>query len=84
MKKAITISQFKTHCLKLIEDLSKHPDEEIIITKRNEPFAKVIPITRGKKKSIFDSLKDSGEITGDIISPIDVEWDAEKGVLYNE
>ena len=84
MKKEMPISQFKNHCLKLIDELSKHADEEIIITKRDKPIAKFIPIKKDNIKPLFDLLKGRGKIVGDIISPIDVEWDAEKGVLYNE
>ncbi len=30
------------------------------------------------KQEIFGSMKDTITITGDIMSPIDVEWDADK------
>jgi prevent-host-death family protein len=78
------ISHFKSHCLQLISELLKHPDEEIIITKNAKPVAKVTPISNENRKSLAGLLKGRGQVTGDIISPIDEEWDAEKGVLYNE
>ena len=84
MKKEMPISHFKTHCLQLISELLKHPNEEIIITRNALPVAKVMPITNENRKSLVGLLKGRGKITGDIISPIDVEWDAEKGILYNE
>lgn len=74
--KKIPISEFKTHCLQIIDKIaiSKTP---IIITKRDKEVAQLLPFEAKKKKFPFGFLKDKVEITGDIISPIDVKWDAE-------
>jgi antitoxin (DNA-binding transcriptional repressor) of toxin-antitoxin stability system len=84
MVKKMPISFFKTHCLRLIDELSKHSTEEIIITKNAKPIAKIAPIVAEKKESLVDAFRGKIEITGDIESPLECEWDAEKGVLYNE
>jgi prevent-host-death family protein len=76
MAKAIKASEFKAKCLALIEEISR-TGETVVVTKRGEPLVDVIP-HRPKKRSPFGMWKDSVRITGDIISPIDVEWEALK------
>ena len=53
-------------------------DQELIITKHHKPIAKLVPF-RSKPKSLFGINKGKVKILGDIMSPIDVEWDAETG-----
>jgi antitoxin (DNA-binding transcriptional repressor) of toxin-antitoxin stability system len=56
----------------------------LIITKRGRPVADLVPHkpkrrNKPKKKpQLFGILKGRLEILGDIISPIDVEWEALK------
>ena len=76
MSHKIAISQFKSHCLEILSNLNKSKSS-IIITKRNKPIATVSPFSR-KKDSLFGMLKDKAEIKGDIISPVDEEWEASK------
>ena len=47
-----------------------------IITKRGKPVAKLTAL-RGQPKSLFGAGRGRMKITGDIISPIDVEWEAQ-------
>jgi antitoxin (DNA-binding transcriptional repressor) of toxin-antitoxin stability system len=49
---------------------------EIIITKNGKPVAKLTSL-RERPKSLFGIDKGRLKIVGDIISPIDVEWEAE-------
>ena len=77
MSQNIAISQFKAHCLEIINKLPID-GQDIIITKRDKPIAKLIPINN-TKTSLFGLLKDKAEINGDIITPIDVEWDVYAG-----
>jgi antitoxin (DNA-binding transcriptional repressor) of toxin-antitoxin stability system len=51
--------------------------ESLVITKNGKPVAELVP-HRASRPSPFGLLKDRLFITGDIISPIDVEWDALK------
>jgi hypothetical protein len=48
-----------------------------VITKNGKPLAELIP-HRVPKQSPLGIWKDKVIIKGDIISPIDVEWDALK------
>jgi prevent-host-death family protein len=75
MDNKIAISQFKAHCLELIEKLQTD-GQPIIVTKRGKPVAKVMPFNN-EKVSLFGILKHKAEIKGDIIDAIDVKWDAQ-------
>ena len=71
----IKAGEFKAKCLELMDWVAAG-NEEIIITKRGKPVAKLVPIAPGKKREIFGYMKGTIEILGDIVSPIDVEWEA--------
>jgi antitoxin (DNA-binding transcriptional repressor) of toxin-antitoxin stability system len=75
MSTKIAISQFKSHCLEIIEKLQIN-QQSVIITKRDKPIAKVVPLDT-KKVSLFGMLKNKAEIKADILEPIDEKWDAE-------
>ena len=74
MENKITISYFKTHCLKIFDDIQK-THQTITVTKRDKPIAKIEPINH-KSSSLFGLFKNKAEIKSDIIS-IDDKWDAE-------
>ena len=71
----IKASEFKAKCLKLMDEVAEN-GEEIIITKNGKPVAKLTAF-RERPKTLFGIDKDRLIIRGDIISPIDVEWEAE-------
>jgi len=75
MSTKIAISQFKSHCLEIIEKLQTN-GQSVIITKRDKAVAKVLPIDN-KKVSLFGMLKNKAEIKANILDPIDEKWDAE-------
>jgi prevent-host-death family protein len=71
----VAAGEFKAKCLKLLEEVAER-GEPLIVTKRGKPLAKVVPIR--ENKTLFGAMRGSGVILGDIISPLDVEWDAMK------
>ncbi len=71
----IAASEFKARCLKLMDKVNRDR-EEIVITKRGKPVAKLVPAADEDKPCGHGCMKGTGMIIGDIISPIDVEWDA--------
>jgi antitoxin (DNA-binding transcriptional repressor) of toxin-antitoxin stability system len=75
MSTKIAISQFKSHCLEIIEKLQTN-GQSVIITKRDKAVAKVLPIDN-KKVSLFGMLKNKAEIKANILEPIDEKWNAE-------
>ena len=75
--RTIKASEFKAKCLALMDEVAES-GEEIVITKRGKPVAKLTPCKR-PPGSWFGRDRDIIQIHGDIISPIDVEWEAETG-----
>lgn len=72
--KTIKASEFKAKCLKIMDEVAS-TGEPVVITKNGVPIVEVGPAKR-RPKTLFGALKGSARITGDIISPIDVEWEA--------
>jgi prevent-host-death family protein len=72
----VKASEFKAKCLALIDEVAA-TGESVIVTKHGKPIAELVP-DRSAQKSPFGIWKGKVEITGDIISPLDVEWDAMK------
>ncbi len=78
--KTITALEFKAKCLKFV-DHAAEAGETLVITKNGRPTVELGPVKElGPIKKRVDSLfgLHKGSIKGDIISPIDVEWDAKK------
>lgn len=70
----IAAGEFKAKCLQIMDDVQKR-HVQIVITKRGKPVAKVVPYS-DKPPSLFGFMKGTATTHGDIISPIDVRWDA--------
>ena len=73
--RTIKASEFKAKCLKIMDEVAA-TGEPVVITKYGVPVAELVPARR-KPKDLFGSMKGSVTYIGDIISPIDVEWEAE-------
>ena len=76
MTTKIAISQFKAHCLEIIDKLQTN-QEPIIITKRDKAVAKVISLNDAEKISLFGLLKDKAKIKSDIIKSVNEKWSSE-------
>jgi prevent-host-death family protein len=75
MASTIPAGEFKAKCLKLMDKVAKDR-QPLTITKHGKPVVQVTPIPA--QENIVGSMKGSVLWMGDIISPIDVEWDAMK------
>jgi prevent-host-death family protein len=75
MATTIPAGEFKAKCLKLLDKVAEKR-ETLVITKHGKPVAQLTPIPT--QENIVGSMKGSVLWMGDIISPIDVEWDAMK------
>ena len=76
MSRVIKVSEFKAKCLALLDEVER-TGAPLVITKKGKPIADVVP-HKAKKRSLLGIYKGRMEILGDIISPIDVEWEALK------
>jgi prevent-host-death family protein len=75
MQTAIGAGEFKAKCLQLLDDVALQRGT-LIITKHGKPVAKLVPVE--PEKQLFGSMKGSVISAIDIISPIDIEWEASK------
>ena len=76
MSRMIKASEFKAKCLALMDEVER-TGQGLVITKNGKPVAELVP-HRPRKRNARGILKDRLFITGDIISPIDVEWEVLK------
>lgn len=78
MTEQISISKFKATCLGLLKKV-KRTGQPILITRKGEPIAQVVPPPPPKKaESWLGSFKSTGKILGDIVSPVvsEKDWEA--------
>lgn len=74
---AVAISKFKATCLSLLDRVKK-TGQPLLITKRGEPIAQVVPPPPPErpKGSTFGCMAGTAEILGDIVEPLGEEdWE---------
>lgn len=76
MQTTIAAGEFKSKCLKLLDQVAEQR-QTLVITKHGKPVAQVTPLAE-EWVDPFGVLKGSVVLEGDIISPIDIEWEAMK------
>lgn len=74
MNEKMPAGKFKSECLKVMEKVKK-TRRTITITKRNVPIAQIGPIDEKEEKT-FGKLGGSIQIVGNIIDPIEEDWNA--------
>ena len=72
-KQEIPAGKFKAQCLSLLDEVAM-TGRELVVTKRGRPVAKVVPV----QEAAIPSLLGSVAWEGDVISPIEDSWYAEK------
>ncbi len=70
--KSIPAGEFKAKCLGLLDKVAR-TGEPLIVTKRNKPIAKVVPIKSSSKGSLRGSVVFHGDIVGAILD----KWEAD-------
>jgi prevent-host-death family protein len=70
--RTIKASEFKTKCLKLMDEVAES-GEEIVITKNGRPVSRLVPY-REEPKLAFGRNRDNIRIVGDIVEPMPAEW----------
>lgn len=76
MTRQIKASEFKAKCLALMDEVARTGDS-LIITKNGKAVAELVP-HRPAQRNARGILRDELFVTGDIITPLDVTWDAIK------
>jgi prevent-host-death family protein len=77
MTKIMKASEFKAKCLAVMDEVAES-GQGVVVTKNGKPLVELVPHKPKSKRSLLGILKGDLVIKGDIISPIDVEWDAMK------
>jgi prevent-host-death family protein len=75
MARTMNAAEFKAKCLDVMEQVAA-TGEPVTVTKRGKPIVQVAPVVR-KPLTLRGFLKGTMKITGDIVAPIDVAWDAD-------
>ncbi|MEZ4219897.1 MAG: type II toxin-antitoxin system Phd/YefM family antitoxin [Polyangiaceae bacterium] len=68
----IAASEFKARCLGVLDEV-RATGAEVVITKRGEPVARLVPIGKAQA-SLRGAWKDIARVRGDIVH---VDWTAE-------
>ena len=66
----ISAARFKAECLGLLDKVAR-TGKPLVITKRGRPVARVVPLEKARR-----TLEGSIRWQGDIVSPLNLEWDA--------
>lgn len=77
MTKIMKASEFKAKCLAIMDEVAA-TGEGVVVTKNGKPVVDLVPHKKNVKRDLIGLFKGDLVIKGDIISPIDVEWDAMK------
>ena len=62
----INAAEFKAKCLKLIDEVAA-THEPLVITKRGQPVARLVPIEDDTKASMFGYLRGTITMLGDVV-----------------
>lgn len=65
----VPATEFKAKCLELMDRVAERR-ESFLITKRGKPVARLVPVERKPKDSIFGWLRGKAWIKGNILSPV--------------
>ncbi|MGA9392641.1 MAG: type II toxin-antitoxin system Phd/YefM family antitoxin [Candidatus Sulfotelmatobacter sp.] len=65
----IPISEFKSKCLGLIDQVHK-TRQPLRITRHGRPVAEVVPSGPDRKRKFLGDMVGTAEIVGDIVSPV--------------
>jgi hypothetical protein len=67
--------EFQSNCLALLDEVAS-TGKHVVVIRHGKALVELRP--HKPARGLIGVFKDDIEITGDIISPIDVEWDAMK------
>lgn len=72
----ISAGEFKAKCLKLMDNVAR-THEPLVITKHGKPVAMMVPVMPEPATPLFGYMAGTATVRGDIVAPLDVEWEAE-------
>lgn len=72
-RRSIPAAQFKSQCLAILDRVGESR-ESVVVTKRERPVARVVPLEERSPRSMRGSVLERG----DIVRPLGESWDAER------
>ncbi len=81
--KYVGAAEFKANCLRLMAEVQAG-GEQITVTKRGKPVALVSPPPSPRSNSLFGCMKGTVTVHGDIVGPIDPDWEAQWEAKWDE
>lgn len=69
----IGAGDFKARCLKLLDNVAQ-TRQPLLITKHGKPIARLVPVA--PEGELFGAMRGSVLVEGDIVSPLENDWDA--------
>lgn len=79
----ISTSEFKAHQARYLAELVEGR-EPMVLTRRGKPVARLEPVEPDPEtpqsafEALYGSMRGTVQILGDIVAPLDVNWDAER------
>jgi prevent-host-death family protein len=67
----IPAGKFKAQCLALLDRVAR-THEEVVVTKRGRPVARVVALASSKARGLAGSIRSDD----DLVAPLDVKWNA--------
>ncbi len=71
----VTAAEFKTHCLRLIDEVLQSRGE-VVVTRYGKPVARLVPFSEAPV-SLLGHLSGSVASYGDLVAPTGERWDAD-------
>jgi len=71
----VEASEFEAECRRLLDEVAAG-DGEIVISKNGRAVCRLVP-AEAPKTAPIGKYRDWIDLTGDIVAPVDVEWEAE-------
>jgi prevent-host-death family protein len=71
----IGAAEFKARCLEIMDEVERL-GVEVVITKHRRAVARLVPVE--KEQGFVGSMRGAIIWEGDLISPIDVKWEADE------
>lgn len=68
--RTISATEFKAHCLALMEEVQRS-GEELVITKHGKPVARLAPVA-SPGPSLVGWMRGTSQVVGDLIGPEDL------------
>lgn len=76
-KAEMAAGEFKARCLSVLDEVAQ-TRTEMVVTKRGKPVARVVPVEADAAPELFGALAGRIRIIGDVVSPVEDEWDANR------